>query len=197
MPSRPSGTLRSAAILADPAVGTIDDRRLTVLEGEKETQGQTAEDPDGAPVRVVVGVDALAFERGFLNTLNGDDAIESTRPDPVATITFGDAGCAYDGPTSLPAELVAVSLDNPTATPRGVALISIGEGHTYSELEAFLAGSPPSDEPPAWMGLASIDEGAPGSETLAAWPLEPGSYGVICASEDGSTIRAVVELVAG
>jgi len=28
-----------------------------------------------------------------------------------------------------------------------------------------------------------------------AWPLEPGSYGVICAIDDGSTIRAVVELV--
>lgn len=187
----------SAVILADPAVGTIDNRRLKVLEGEEETQGQTAEDPDGAPVRVVVGADALAFERGFLNTLNGDDATQSTRPDPVATITIGDAGCAYNGPTSMPAELVAVSLDNPTATPWGVALISIAEGHTYTELEAFLERSPPSDEPPPWMGLASIDEGRPSTKTLVAWRLEPGSYGVICASDDGSTIRPVVELVAG
>jgi inosine-uridine nucleoside N-ribohydrolase len=187
----------SAVILADPAVGTMEERRLKVLEGEKETQGQTAEAPEGAPVRVVVGADALAFERGFLNTLNGDDVIESTRPEPVATITFDDAGCAYNGPTSLPAELVAVSLDNPTETPWGVALVSIGEGHTYAELENLLEGLPPPDEPPPWVELVSIDEGAPGTKTLAAWPLEPGPYGVICASDDGSTIRAVVELVSG
>jgi hypothetical protein len=142
----------SAAILADRALGTIDERRLTVLEGEEETQGQTAEAPEGAPVQVVIDVDALAFKRAFLNTLNGDGAIESTRPNLVATITLGDARCAYDGPTSLPVGLVAVSLDNRTAAPWGIALVSIGEGHTYAELEAFLARSPPSDEPPPWMG---------------------------------------------
>jgi hypothetical protein len=90
-----------------------------------------------------------------------------------------------------------VSLDNRTATPWGVALVSIGEGHTYAELEAFLARSPPSDEPPAWMELASIGEAAPATQTLVAWSVEPGTYGVICAIDDGSTIRAVVELMAG
>jgi hypothetical protein len=47
------------------------------------------------------------------------------------------------------------------------------------------------------MGLASIGEAAPATQTLVAWSLEPRSYGVICAIDDGSTIRAVVELMVG
>jgi len=187
----------SAAIVVEPDLAKYEERAVTVLEGEKETQGQIVADPDGPTVRVAVAPDALAFEREFLNTLNGDRAVEDTRPDPVARIVVGDSGCAYEGPTDVPTDLVAVAVNNPTSKAWSVLLASIADGHTFEDVRALLADFGPQEQPPPWVGLASATQAAPGSNTLAAWRLEAGTYAVVCIHEADRTLQAVTEILAG
>ena len=186
----------SAAILADPALATAGDRRLSVLEGEKDIQGQIVDDPGGATIHVATDPDALAFEREFLNTLNGDRAVTSTRPEPVGAIAIRDAGCSYDGPAALPPELVAVAVDNATSTTWGVVLVAIAEGHTYEELQELVATFDPTDQspdqPPAWVTIASATQQPAGASGLIAWPLEPGSYALVCQSADSLQAAAAI-----
>lgn len=191
----------AAAILVDPQLATIVDRTVTVLEGEQDTQGQTVADPAGAPIRVAVVADALTFEREFLNTLNGDEAIHSTRPDPIATIEIDASGCVYDGPIDLPSGLVAVALRNPTSTPWTIALVSIADGHTYTEIVEIVDTFRPTDstgiEPPPWVGVSSVTLSEPAAAALVPWTLEPGSYGLVCQSQDASMLQAVTGITAG
>jgi pyrimidine-specific ribonucleoside hydrolase len=185
----------SAAILSDPALASVRDRRVSVLEGEKATQGQIVDDPDGATIRVATDPDALAFEREFLNTLNGDDAVTSTRPEPVAAITVDDSGCSYEGPANLPTELVGVTLDNLTSRTWAAVLVSIGGGHTYEEVEALVAAFEPTAPPPPWVTVVSATTQAPGTNGLVPWTLERGSYALICQSPDA--LQAVDQITAG
>jgi len=187
----------SAAVVVEPGLATYEERTVTVLEGEKETQGQIVDDPAGAPVRVAIAPDALAFEREFLNTLNGDRHVVATRPEPIARIVVREDGCTYEGPTDLPTELVAVSVENPTSGAWSTLLASVAEGHTYEDLTALIAGFGPADQPPAWVGLAVGTEAAPDSSTLAAWRLDPGTYGLVCVRAQDQMLQAVTEILAG
>lgn len=187
----------SAAILVQPGLATLEERTVTVLEGEKETQGQIVDDPDGVTVRVATAPDALAFEREFLNTLNADAHIVDTRPDPVARIEIGEGGCTYEGPTELPLELVAVELDNTTSEPWAAVLASIAQGHTYADLEALVRTYESTDQPPPWVGLASLTELGPGETELAPWQLVAGTYGLLCQSDRPWALQALTEIVAG
>lgn len=187
----------SAAILVDRSLATFEEHSLTVLEGEKKTQGQIVEDESGVAVDVAVAADARAFEAEFLNTLNADDALTSTRPEPVATLTFDGTSCAYEGPTRLPAELVGVQAENPTSEPWSAVLVAIEDGHTFGDLRILAEGFRQGDQPPEWVEAVSFGQTDPGETSLAAWPLEPGVYGLVCAGEDPGTIHVVTQIVAG
>jgi pyrimidine-specific ribonucleoside hydrolase len=188
----------SAALLVEPDLARYERRTVTVLEGEKETQGQIVDDPAGVAIRIATEPDALAFERAFLNTLNEDEQARSTRPDPVARIEIRDGGCAYLGPTSLPAELVAVELENTTGERWTAILASIAQGHTYEELVAFVRTFDPEQAPPSWIVGASFTEAPPETNQLVAWPLEPGIYGLVCTTgQTARELQVVTEIVAG
>jgi hypothetical protein len=188
----------SAALLVESDLARYERRTVTVLEGEKETQGQIVDDAAGVAIRIATEPDALAFERAFLNTLNEDEQARSTRPDPVARIEIGDRGCAYLGPTSLPAELVALELGNTTGERWTAILASIAEGHTYEELVAFVRTFDPEQAPPSWIVGASFTEAPPETNQLVAWPLEPGIYGLVCTTgQTARELQVVTEIVAG
>jgi pyrimidine-specific ribonucleoside hydrolase len=187
----------SAALVVEPDIATFEPRRVTVLEGSKEIQGQIVDDPDGTPVLVASGADALAFEREFLNTLNGDHAISSTRPKPVATITIDATGCTYGGPAALAAGLAAVEVVNATSTTWGTLLVSIAEGHTYADLTRLVDGFAPLDEPPPWVAPVAGAQTEPGETSLVPWRLGPGPYGLVCQTDDPWMLQAVSEIVAG
>ncbi|MGZ8603249.1 MAG: nucleoside hydrolase [Actinomycetota bacterium] len=187
----------SAAILVEPELGAFEERTVAVLDGEKETQGQLVDDPEGAVTRVAVSPDALAFEREFLNTLNGDEAVATTRPEPIATIGIDDGGCTYRGPTTLPTELVAVEVDSTASGPWGAMVLSIAEGHSFADVEEVVATFRPTDEPPTWVSFAAQTYGIPGETALLPLRLEAGSYGLVCQRDDPWTLQPVTEILAG
>jgi pyrimidine-specific ribonucleoside hydrolase len=188
----------SAAILVEPDLAAFEDRTVTVLEGEKETQGRIVDDPSGTTIQVAITPDSLEFEREFLNTLNGDERAPASRPDPVARIEIGEGGCAFHGSSDLPPELVAVELDNTTTEPWTAVLASIADGHTYEDLVALVRTLDPTEEPPSWITGAAFTEAPPATSQLVAWRLEPGTYGLVCTSgRTARDLQAVTEIVAG
>jgi pyrimidine-specific ribonucleoside hydrolase len=61
-----------AAVLAlHPQIGEYESRRLRVIQDEGRESGRLIDHSEGAEVRVCTRVDAAAFERIFLDTLNG------------------------------------------------------------------------------------------------------------------------------
>lgn len=186
----------SAALLAEPGLASYERRTVAVLEGEKETQGQIVDDPSGSPIRVATSPDPLAFEREFLNTLNGDEVVSSTRPAPVATVEVEDDGCAYDGPTELPTGPVAVELVSAASRPWDVVLVSIGGEHTFGDVRRLLSGYERTDRPPGWVGLAAQAGAPPGASTLVSWNVGTGTLALVCVRDEPWEIQAVAEIAA-
>jgi len=184
-----------AAVLSVEGVpATFERERVVVLEGSTDVDGELVLSSAGVEVRVASTGDPLAFETEFLNTLNGDEAIASTRPAPDLTFTLVADGCTGTVPTSLPAGTIDVAVENPLDVGGGVALATTANGHPIEELVAFVEGleAAPTDEPPPWIvGEAWVDA-APGSTTLSPWELAPGQHAVVCVGESGSVRLAGV-----
>ena len=175
----------AAAILVDRSLATFDEQRVTVLEGKPTIQGWTVHDTDGAPIHVAVDADALTFEQMFLNTVNGDEAVRSTRPEPVASAAISASGCRWNAPPTLPAGLAAVSTDSAQDASLVLAVVALLEGRTLEDLEAWLAGRDGvvRKDPPAWIGLAAFLDPSLGSPI--AVPLVPGPHAVVCVDPAG------------
>jgi inosine-uridine nucleoside N-ribohydrolase len=60
----------AATILTDNSLATFETRTITVIEEEGNQSGRTQASENGAPVRMVVDVEAERFEQLFLDTLN-------------------------------------------------------------------------------------------------------------------------------
>jgi inosine-uridine nucleoside N-ribohydrolase len=184
----------AAAVLTDRTLSTFEDRRITVLEGKPTIQGWTVNDSDGASIRLAVDADALAFERAFLNTLNGDEVVTTTRPEPVASATISSTACEWRSPTTLPAGMAAVEWEFEGQPGSSGVIIVVGfeQGRTVEDFVAWLdeEGGIVRQEPPGWIRAEAFLDGSAGA--LAPVPLEPGPHAVACA--DQATGR--VELIA-
>lgn len=187
----------AAALFVDPDLATLERRTIDVLEGPRGSHGQTVDDPNGPSVHVAVAADALAFEQEFLSTLNGGADVGPMRPDPVAAIGIGGAGCTYDGPTELPEGLTAVRVNNESAAAWNTIVVRIDPDHTYGDLAHAVRTFEPTDEPPSWIAFVTESPQAPGARVLAPWSLQAGTYGVLCHREDPWTLQPVTEIVAG
>lgn len=175
----------AAAVLVDRSLATFEEHRITVLEGKPTIQGWTVHDAEGAPIHVATDADGLAFERVFLNTLNGDHHARSTRPEPVASATISASGCRWEAPSILPAGIAAVSLDAPPNASMVLAVVALLDGRTLDDLDAWLTARDHvvRSDPPAWIGLAAFLDPRLGSPI--AVPLEPGPHGVVCIAPTG------------
>ena len=175
----------AAAITVDRSLATFEDRRIGVLEGKPTIQGWTVNEGDGARVHVAAGADALAFERTFLDTLNGDHAVGAMRPEPVATASLWPSGCTWDGPPTLPVGLAAVSLDAAPNAPRVLAVVRLLDGHTPEDLDAWLAALDyvVHRRTPAWITPAAFFDATSG--TLGALRLAAGPHVVVCGDQAG------------
>jgi inosine-uridine nucleoside N-ribohydrolase len=181
----------AAAVLTD-TLSTFEDRRIAVLEGKPTIQGWTVNDADGASIRVAVDADALAFEREFLNTLNGDEVVTTTRPEPVASATISSTGCEWRSSPTLPAGMAAVEFEGHPGSPNVIIVVGFEQGRTVEDFVAWLdeEGGIVRQEPPDWIRAEAFLDGSAGA--LAPVPLEPGPHSVACADQ----VTGRVELIA-
>ncbi len=83
----------AAVALTEPGIVSIQGRPLRVVTDEGVESGRTMPDGDGVPIDVAVGVDTAAFERIFLNVLNGRDP-QAPLPAQVTVAEGGEANAA-------------------------------------------------------------------------------------------------------
>jgi inosine-uridine nucleoside N-ribohydrolase len=181
----------AAAVLTNRTLATFEDRRISVLEGKQTIQGWTVNDADGASVHVAVDADALAFERGFLNTLNGDEVVTTTRPEPVASAAISSTGCEWSSPPTLPAGMAAVELEGPPGSPVVLVVVGFEPGRTIEDFVAWLddQGGVVREEPPGWIRAEAFLDASAGP--LAPVPLEPGPHAVACADEPTGRVELI------
>jgi inosine-uridine nucleoside N-ribohydrolase len=77
----------AAAVLTDHSYVTLADATVTVVADGPE-EGWTKPVPDGVPVQVAVGADALRLERDLISILNGEGPLEVVAADPALVAYF-------------------------------------------------------------------------------------------------------------
>lgn len=177
----------TAVLALDGSPATLEDHRVVVLQGSPDVDGELVLSSSGIEVRAAMSADPLAFETEYLNTLNGDEAIARTRPDPDLTFTLSPTGCAGDMPTSLPAGTVDVKVQNPLNVGGAAILATTTGGHAIDELVSFVERleGPQETRPPKWIASEAFTDAPAGGSTLAPWDLAPGTHAVVCGIENG------------
>jgi pyrimidine-specific ribonucleoside hydrolase len=171
----------AAALAVDPTLGGSEPRRLVVLEDSKETLGQTIEDRAGGEAQVYSGVAANEFESFFLNTLNGDEAVTSTRPKPDASVDLRGNACTYDGPVSFSPGRIDLVVSNSSGADLTVAIVELTGGATIRKLKAFIDRAKPGVEAPGYVSPVAFASTPPG-EIAAFLPVDlpSGELAVVC-----------------
>jgi len=182
-----------AAVLAvDGSSATFEERRVVVLEGSPDVDGELLLSSSGVEVRAATSADPLAFETEYLNSLNGDHAISSTRPEPDLTITLTPDGCATQVPSSLPAGTIDVEVRNPLSVGGVAILATTTGGHSIDELAALVESVDATQDvqPPKWVVSEAGTDAPPGGRSLAPWDLTLGEHAVVCVIESGGVALA-------
>jgi hypothetical protein len=188
-----------AAVLAtDGSPATFEERRVVVLEGSPDVDGELVMSSSGVGVRAAMEADALAFETEFLNTLNGDEAISRTRPEPDLTISLTADGCSQI-PDSFPPGTIDVEVRNPLKADGAAILATTTGNHSIVELAAFVGRVDPAEDaqPPKWVVSEAWTGAPPGGSSLAPWDLAPGTHAVVCVVEGVAVVLAGTIEVAG
>ena len=110
-------------------------------------------------------------------------ARETARTPQVVTVTARDF--AFGAPSSIPAGLTTIRLENGGEEMHHVQLVRLDEGRTIEEL---MAAARAGDIAPAWARLVGgPNTPGPGGTAEATLELEPGSYAIVCVipSPDG------------
>ncbi len=181
----------AAVALTHPAV--LDPReRLLVVELQGMDAGALSVDElDGLPAQVALSADRTAFELAYLEGVRGEGASAPATPSGVLTIRGGSTVCELDtGGTSAPG--LAIIDAQSTDEALVAVLAGIGEGYGIPDLEALLATTSPTDDPPEWLLLAAYLEVDAGSSADDTAELTPGDYVAICITGDEATPRYLV-----
>jgi inosine-uridine nucleoside N-ribohydrolase len=189
----------AATVAVGAATATVEEQRVIVLEGSPDVDGELVISSKGVDVRVAMDADPLAFEAELINTLNGDQAISSTRPEPDLSVTLTTDGCTSDVPPSLPAGSIDVEVSNPLPVAGAVVLTTTSRGHSIDELVAFVESLDPTKEarPPKWLEVEGWIDAPPGGSLLTPWQLVPGDHAVVCGLEREAAMVAGTTNVTG
>jgi inosine-uridine nucleoside N-ribohydrolase len=182
----------AAIAVTDPGLVPRHDATIAVVT-EGDDAGRTVERADGASVLLADPPDAEAVVEHLVRTLGGVPAGEPlATPEIVAdvTVTFDGTSCIYEGPISVPAGLVRVTVPD-DAAPFAVILAHLVEGATLDDTLAWVRGHP-EEEPPMVDDVDVLGEEALPSPAIVE--LTAGSVGVVCAVSPDD-IRAAAELI--
>lgn len=116
-------------------------------------------------------------------------------------VVAGD-DCSYAGPTTLEPGPATVALHLTSLGHNEVILASLEEGHSYSELVAYLDdATDPINDRPTWITeivTLELEHGSGEREGISEdFDASEGTYGVICVDHWGSagpTARAIAEI---
>jgi hypothetical protein len=120
---------------------------------------------------------------GDTETGGGDDTEEPSPPDDGAAgdTTFTAVDFGFQGPETLPAGKVKLTLENEGKEPHMLALIQLLQGKTIDDVTAFIKKQGVAGKPPSWAKQAGgIGVAKPGESKAGGANLKPGSYVAMC-----------------
>jgi len=170
------------AIASDESLTSYTTKVIIVVEEEGPEIGRTKISQAGKEVRVAMTVEADRFIETYLSTLNGgqkiaiDWAAARATPIVVMTVTISGGKCVLDGPRQVPAGEFGIKLiDKDLEGPAALAYVTIDEGKTFSDLDAY-----PSLDPPPWLQVLGLIETDPAKETLLTAEVKDEPIYLIC-----------------
>ncbi len=114
----------------------------------------------------------------------GDDTEQTSPPDDGAATgdtTFTAVDFGFQGPETLPAGQVQLTLENEGKEPHMLALVQLLQGKTIDDVTAFIKKEGVSGKPPSWAKQAGgIGVVKPGDSKDGGANLKPGNYVAIC-----------------
>jgi hypothetical protein len=110
-----------------------------------------------------------------------DEATEDEAPEEGGEGTFTAVDFGFQGPTTLPAGKVQLTLENEGTEPHEMAVIGFEEGKTLEDALAFIKKQGTEGKPPSWAKFAGgIRPVKPGESGQGGANLEPGAYALLC-----------------
>lgn len=188
----------AAAVVRDPTIVTLAQRRLSVVEGDRLDGGALHEDAAGHTVTVATTADRSRFEAFLLERLR----IGPPRPNAFTetgsvTVTVGDGTCqATLDPAMPPSGLLRIRATSVATGPGGVVVFELAK-LTWAEVEAYTVDYDPANNPPVTV-VAQLNLDAGASST--GYGTSPaGTIGVACftGSQDAPTIKLVGPFAVG
>jgi hypothetical protein len=113
---------------------------------------------------------------------------ESDRPaeQPVLSVTFDGTNCSYGGPSEVDAGVVGVNVDNTSEIGSGALLLRLADGATVDD---FAAAHQPEPYLGAPLDIAepsgAVARALPGQSGSSTFPVESGTYVVLCLVDTG------------
>lgn len=194
----------AAITTAEPAL--VPGHEATIaIDVDGDDAGRTYTDPAGASVLVAdPPADPAAVIEHWVRVLAGlgpDDPLgEPEQPPLVGYVNVGFDGttCTATAPPELPVGTVLVTVEDPAELGYAAVVAHIVEGVTWAEAMAY-AVAHPGEFPPMVDAIdvvsATAMEGTPTSP--APVELQPGLYGVVCSTADGTFYEGTSFTVSG
>lgn len=169
----------AAAVVRDPTIVTLAERRLSVVEGDGLDGGALHEDAAGHAVTIATTADRGRFEAFLLERLRiGPPRANAFTEVGSVTITAGDGTCqATLDPAMPPSGLLRIRATSVATGPAGAVVFELGE-LTWAEVEAYTVDYDPSNNPPVTViAQLNLEAGASGT----GYGSSPaGTLGVAC-----------------
>lgn len=123
----------------------------------------------------------LLFGVSCSDTPREDSAQTASITNAPHEIRFISRDNSFEGPRTVEAGMVTLTLDNEGPQWHHLQLIRLPDGMTMEELEAALGQIKPGTPPPSWLKEAGgVNPPEPGEEARVTMLLEPGEYAAVC-----------------
>lgn len=119
----------------------------------------------------------------LLSGCGGEDAPETAAAaaPSIPEIRFTASDFTFEGPTTVEAGMVTLSLTNVGETWHHLQLVKLPEGMNMEAFQAAMAQMQPGSPPPPWFEeVGGVNPPPPGGPARVTQRLEPGEYAVLC-----------------
>ncbi len=118
----------------------------------------------------------------FLAALSFLSIVACERSAAPVNLTFDGQECVHEGPESIAAGEVRLTLVNKSDVPTFLAALKLHDGKTLEDVVSYLATT--ARDVPGWDTVLSF-RAEPGSEVIENSQLAPGNYVMACLSGRG------------
>lgn len=127
------------------------------------------------------GTDAGGNDQGQEEPADSPEEDDSPEEEGGET-TFTAVDFGFQGPTSLPAGKVSLTLENEGTEPHEMIVIGFEEGKTLEDALAFIKKQGVEGDPPSWAKPAGAVAPPikPGETGQGEAELQPGAYALLC-----------------